>query len=63
MEHGQIVQEGTPATILSNLARLQELKLIIPDTFTLTARLRAAGFALSSEAVTIDAIEKGLLGA
>ena len=63
MEQGQIVQEGTPATILSDLERLQELKLIIPDTFTLTARLRAAGFAISSEAVTIDAIEKGLVGA
>jgi energy-coupling factor transport system ATP-binding protein len=63
MEQGQIVQEGTPATILSDLERLQELKLIIPDTFTLTARLRATGFAISSEAVTIDAIEKGLIGA
>lgn len=63
MEQGQIVQEGTPATILRDLERLRALKLIIPDTFTLTARLRATGFALSSEAVTIDAIEKGLVGA
>ncbi|BCL80723.1 energy-coupling factor transporter ATP-binding protein EcfA [Ktedonobacteria bacterium brp13] len=63
MEQGQIVQEGTPAMILRDLERLRALKLIIPDTFTLTARLRATGFALSSEAVTIDAIEKGLVGA
>jgi energy-coupling factor transporter ATPase len=63
MEQGQIVQEGTPAKILRDLERLQALKLIIPDTFTLAARLRATGFALSSEAVTIDAIEKGLIGA
>ncbi|GLV54270.1 energy-coupling factor transporter ATP-binding protein EcfA1 [Dictyobacter sp. S3.2.2.5] len=63
MEQGQIVQEGTPATIWHDIERLRALKLIIPDTFTLTTRLRAAGFPLSAEAVTIDAIEKGLIGA
>jgi ABC-type multidrug transport system ATPase subunit len=61
MEQGQIVMEGTPATIFANLQRLHALKLAIPEPIELAARLREAGLPISQEAVTIEAIAQELL--
>lgn len=56
MERGQVVMEGTPAQIFADQERLRSLKLAIPEPLELVSRLRAAGFALSQEAITLDAI-------
>lgn len=60
MEQGQIVLEGSPAVVFSNLERLRMLKLAIPEPIEFVARLRAAGIPNSQEAITIDAIAQEL---
>lgn len=56
MEQGCIVLEGPPASIFTDLQRLQALKLAIPDPIELADRLRKAGMALSPTAVTVETI-------
>jgi energy-coupling factor transport system ATP-binding protein len=56
MEQGQIVAEGTPAALFSDLERLRQLQLAIPEPIELAARLRAAGLPLAREALTVEAI-------
>ena len=56
MERGRIIDQGTPAQMFADLARLRALKLIIPDPLELTERLRAGGFSIAAEAITIEAI-------
>lgn len=58
MEHGRVTLEARPAPFFSDLARLQSLKLVIPDPIILADRLRAAGFPIAQDAVTIAAIAK-----
>lgn len=58
MEQGRITLEAAPAPFFSDLARLQSLKLVIPDPIVLADRLRAAGFPIVQDAVTVDAIAK-----
>lgn len=58
MEQGRITLEAAPAPFFSDLARLQSLKLVIPDPIILADRLRAAGFPIAQHAVTVDAIAK-----
>jgi energy-coupling factor transporter ATPase len=60
MERGRLVMQGPPATIFSNLARLRALKLVVPETLELAARLRAAGFPVASSALTEEAIVQEL---
>lgn len=61
MEHGQIILEGTPATIFADLERLRALNLAIPEPVALAARLREAGFPIARDAVTIEALARELL--
>jgi energy-coupling factor transport system ATP-binding protein len=56
MERGQIIDQGTPAQMFADLERLRALKLIIPEPLLLADRLRASGFSIAQEAVTIEAI-------
>lgn len=56
MEQGRIVMEDIPEAIFSDLERLRQFKLIIPEPIALAARLRAAGFAIAPDALTIEAI-------
>ncbi|GCF11680.1 energy-coupling factor transporter ATPase [Dictyobacter arantiisoli] len=58
MEQGQIVQTGQPGQLLSDIERLRALKLIIPDSLSLAARLRAAGFRIAEDAVTVEQIAR-----
>ncbi len=58
MEQGRITLEAEPAPFFSDLARLQSLKLVIPDPIILADRLRAAGFPIAQDAMTVDAIAK-----
>jgi len=61
MERGQIVLEGTPATLFADLQRLRALTLDIPEPIELAARLREAGLPISTKAVTIEAIAQEIL--
>ena len=61
MEQGRIVMQGSPATIFADLERLRALKLAIPAPLELAARLRQAGFTLSEQALTIEAIAQEML--
>ncbi|GCE24561.1 energy-coupling factor transporter ATP-binding protein EcfA [Dictyobacter alpinus] len=63
MERGQIIQEGTPAQIFSNVERLRELKLIIPEPLTLVEHLRSAGFTIADHALTIEEIAQEIANA
>lgn len=60
MEQGQIVIQGTPATLFANLPRLQQLKLLIPEPIELAARLRSIGYPIPSSALTLEAIAQGV---
>ncbi len=61
MEHGQIVLEGTPASLFADLRRLRALKLAIPEPIELAARLREIGLPISTRAVTLEAIAQEIL--
>jgi len=61
MEQGQIVMEGTPATIFADLPRLRQLKLAIPEPIELADRLRNAGVPISREALTVEAIAREIV--
>jgi len=61
MEQGQIVMEGTPATIFADLWRLRQLKLAIPEPIELANRLRHAGFPISQYALTVEAIAREIV--
>ncbi|TMD26072.1 MAG: hypothetical protein E6J04_18435 [Chloroflexi bacterium] len=61
MEQGHIVMEGTPSTIFTDIERLRQLKLAIPEPIELVSRLRAAGLTLSREALTVDAIVREIV--
>lgn len=60
MEQGQIVMQGTPATLFADLPRLQQLKLLIPEPIELAARLRNIGYPIPSSALTLEAIAQGV---
>ncbi len=60
MEQGQIVMEGTPATLFADVSRLRSLKLSIPEPIELATRLRKIGIPLSQEAVTVETIAQEL---
>jgi energy-coupling factor transport system ATP-binding protein len=61
MERGQIVLEGTPATLFTDFQRLRALKLAIPEPIELAARLREIGLPISTKAVTLEAIAQEIL--
>ncbi len=61
MERGQIVLEGTPATLFADVQRLRALKLAIPEPIELAARLREAGLSISPKAVTLEAIAQEII--
>lgn len=56
MSHGEILDQGTPAQMFADLERLRALKLIIPEPLVLATRLRASGFTIAPEAITLEAI-------
>jgi energy-coupling factor transporter ATP-binding protein EcfA2 len=61
MERGQIVLEGTPATLFANIPQLRALKLPIPEPIELATRLREVGLHISTKAVTLEAIAQEIL--
>ncbi len=58
LQQGQIVMEGPPVDIFSDLERLRRLRLAIPEPIELAARLREAGFSLAPDALTVEALAR-----
>ncbi len=58
LEQGQVVMEGPATSIFSNLERLRQLKLAIPEPIELASRLRETGLPISPEALTVEAIAR-----
>lgn len=58
MEQGEVVVQGTPTDLFSDLPRLQALKLSIPEPIELAARLRKAGMPIARDAITLEAIAR-----
>ena len=61
LEGGRVALEGTPVEIFSNLDRLQELRLAIPDVIALANRLRVAGLPIPPDALTAEAVANALV--
>jgi len=61
MQQGRVVLENTPAAIFSDLERLRQFRLIIPEPIALAARLREIGFAIAPDALTVEAIAQEIL--
>jgi energy-coupling factor transport system ATP-binding protein len=61
MEHGMIVQEGTPEAVFADLLRLRALGLVVPDPLLLADRLRESGIPIASNAVSMDAIAREIV--
>ena len=61
MEQGRIVMQGTPSTVFTDVERLRQLKLSIPEPIALADRLRASGFTISREALTVEAIAREIV--
>ncbi len=55
------LMEGTPANIFTDLERLRQLKLSIPEPIELATRLRGAGLSISREALTVEAIAREIM--
>lgn len=62
LEGGRIALTGRPATVFSDLDRLRELHLTIPDVALLGERLRALGVAVPPQALTPDLLVDALEG-
>ena len=58
MDQGRIVMEGTPSVVFSDIERLRQLSLAIPEPIELADRLRASGITISREALTVEAIAR-----
>ena len=54
MDDGKVVMEGTPRQIFSQVKRLKELRLDVPQVTELTYELSEAGIPLSNGILTID---------
>ncbi len=61
MEQGRVTLQCTPAELFADLARLQSLKLVIPEPILLADRLRAAGFPIAKDALSIETIAREII--
>ncbi len=61
LEGGRVALEGTPAEVFSDLNRLQELRLAIPDVIALANRLRVAGLPIPPDALTAEDVASALV--
>ena len=61
LEAGRVALEGTPAEIFSDLDRLQQLRLAIPDVIALANRLRGAGLPIPPDALTAQDVASALV--
>ena len=60
MDKGKIVMQGTPREIFSQVERLKELRLDVPQVTLLAHRLRQKGLALPAGILTIDELTEEL---
>ena len=56
LEQGRIALEGAPAAVFADLNRLRALRLVVPEVALLGERLRRAGLAVPTDALTPEAL-------
>ncbi|MPM87480.1 Energy-coupling factor transporter ATP-binding protein EcfA2 [bioreactor metagenome] len=62
MNHGKIEFMGTPREVFnSNISRLKEIGLDIPQVLELTMKLRDKGFDIREDVLTIDEVKEEIL--
>ena len=61
MEHGRIGMEGTPREIFSQVEKLKELRLSVPQVTLLAEELQKRGLDIPDGLLTIDELENALL--
>ncbi|MBQ3403952.1 MAG: energy-coupling factor transporter ATPase [Oscillospiraceae bacterium] len=54
MHRGKIAMDGTPAQVFTQVERLKEIGLTVPDTTALLYELNRGGFDLPLDALTVD---------
>jgi len=60
MDQGSIALEGTPKEIFSQVERLQELRLDVPQVTLLAYELKKQGLELPDGILTVDELVKAL---
>ena len=59
MDHGEIVMDAPPREVFSNVEKLKELGLDVPQSTELCYLLKKAGFDISADTLTVcDCVEK-----
>ncbi|MBQ3864764.1 MAG: energy-coupling factor transporter ATPase, partial [Clostridia bacterium] len=61
MNHGHLVMTDTPARVFSQLEKLKEMNLGVPQVTRLCYSLREAGFSIDSSIYTLDEMERVLI--
>ena len=54
MEHGKVISDGTPLEVFSNIERIREVGLDVPEATELASLLRADGMALPDDILTTE---------
>ena len=62
MDSGKIAMEGTPRQIFSQVERLQELRLDVPQVTLLAHELRKKGIGLPEGILTVEELADALAG-
>ena len=58
MDNGRVALDGPPREVFAQTGRLRAMGLTVPDTVDLLDRLRRDGWAVSPDALTVDAAEE-----
>ena len=61
MNDGELVMDGTPQEIFTQVERLRGLGLEVPQTVELLTDLRAAGIDVPTDALTADACVEAIM--
>ncbi len=61
MDHGKIVDKGTPAQIFANTANLEKTGLAVPEVTRLLKKIKTAGFSVQDTIYTMEDAKNELL--
>ncbi len=61
MDHGQVVLDGTPKTVFSQVGKLRKLGLTVPDTVDVLYRLKNQGLDVAIDQISVEACAEEIL--